>query len=66
MKINKAGQLLVEVASVGFAAMLWTVIFGRAINSPAAYHASTLPIIGPAISSLRAVTNQTYDPAGES
>lgn len=65
MNVNKAGAMLVEIAGVGFAAMLWFLVLGRAVNSPAAFRLSGVRIIGPAVSSLRAATNQVYDVAGE-
>lgn len=65
MKLRKAGEILIDVAGTGLAAMLWIVLWGKAVNSPLAYRLSATPIVGPAVSSLRATTNQIYDVTGE-
>lgn len=59
------GELLLDVAGIGLASMLFVIVGGRALNSPIAYKASAVPFLGPVVDSLRAVWNQTYDPAGE-
>lgn len=65
MNLKGKGELLLDVAGIGLAAMLFTVLGGRALNSPIAYRASSIPVLGPVVDSLRAVWNQGYDPAGE-
>ena len=59
------GEILVDVAATGLAAMLWILLFGRALNSPLAMRATSIPLLGPAIGSLRAGTNQIYDVSGQ-
>ena len=54
-----------DIAIVGVTSLLFLGFWGRAINSQAAYRLSPVPILGPAVDSLRAFTNQGYDVAGE-
>lgn len=65
LKLGKRGELLLDVAAIGFTAMAFQLVWGRAINSPTAHRLRQLPIIGRPIAALAAATNQTYDPAGE-
>jgi len=65
VKVRELGELLVTTAGVGIAAMVWIAIQGRAVNSAAAYRLRGVPVIGPIVGSLRAITNQIYDVTGE-
>ena len=65
MQVRKASELLATVAGVGFFALGWIIVWGRAINSQAAIKATALPFAGAIIGSLRAATNQVYDVTGE-
>lgn len=65
MKLKELGELLITAAGIGVAAMVWINIQGRAINSAAAYRLAPVPLVGPIVGSLRAITNQVYDVRGE-
>jgi hypothetical protein len=65
VKLAKGSEILIDVFGTALAAMLGMLLFGKAINSPLAYRLSATRIVGPAVASLRASTNQLYDVTGE-
>lgn len=62
---KKFSDAALDITAVGVTSLLFLAVFGRFVNSQAAMRLSRFPIIGPGVDSLRAVTNQAYDPAGE-
>lgn len=63
--LDRGGELLLDVFALAITAQAGTVLMGRALNSPTAYRLDNVPIAGPAVASLRAFVDQTYDPNTE-
>lgn len=63
--LDRSGELLLDVFALAITVQVGTVIIGRALNSPTSFRLSDVPVVGPAVDSLRAFSNQTYDPASE-
>lgn len=63
--LDRIGDGTLGFAAIGFTSLAFLVVWGRVINSPSAYALEKVPVLGWAIKTTRAATDQAYDPAGE-